>query len=328
MSTSGSWNYSRSAGDIAQAAFEGLGVISPGVTISSAQQNFALTRLNMLVKQLQGDIDRVPGLKIWTRQRVALFLEYGQQEYLVGPASTDSRCATTWGHTTIDVAEAASQTIISVAATTDSTTNPRSSVTMTASDIIGIELDDGTMHWSTVSSISAGDTVTIADATAGAAAAGNHVYWFTSRAQRFPLLESVLLRNADNNTDQPLDVLRTAAEYDQGVPDKYSDGNPTCLLVEPLRLNTRILLDTQPNDMGYFLLMTALYPAEDYDSANDDIAFPQEYYLPLAWELGFIMAPSYGSRWTTEMEANRATAWSRARNLNPEVSSLYFQPNA
>jgi len=327
VATSGSWNFSATAGDVIRSAYEDLGVVPPGGAISSALSTMALQRLNFLAKQWQGNSDLAPGLKVWTRQRIALFLEYGQQEYLVGPASTDSRCATTWGHTTLDADEAGSQTTISVAATTDSTTNPRSSVTMTANDIIGIQLNDGTMHWSTVSSIVAGDTVDIGSGLASAASSGNHVYWFTSRAQRFPMLESVLLRDASNNTDQPLDVLRTTEEYDQGIPDKYSDGNPTCVFVEPLRLNTRILLDTQPNDLSYFLLMTVLYPAEDYDATTDDIAFPQEWYAALSWELAFRMSPAFG-RWTQEMQLNRQNALVMARSVNPEVSSLYFQPNA
>jgi hypothetical protein len=328
VATSGSWDYSVTAANVIQAAYEDLGVIEPGATVASTDSAMALTRLNLLVKQWQGQTDFAPGLKVWTRQRIALFLEYGQQEYLVGPASGDSRCSTGWGHTTIDVAEAASQTVISVAATTDSTTNPRSSDTMTASDIIGIEMDDGTMHWSTVSSISAGDTVTIGDATPDTAAVGNHVYWFTSRAQRFVHLESALLRNADNNNDIPLQIIRTTQEYDYGIADKYSDGTPTAILVEPQRLNTRIWLDTQPNDMGYFIVLTAMYPAEDYDATSNDIAFPQEWYAALSWELAFRLCPSKGSNWTQAMETNRQNALMLARSVNPEVSSLYFQPNA
>lgn len=327
MATSGSWNFSATAGDIVRAALEDLGVVPPNGSISSSLSTMSLQRLNFLAKQWQGNSDLAPGLKVWTRQRVALFLEYGQQEYLVGPASTDSRCATTWGHTTLDADEASSQTTISVTATTDSTTNPRSSVTMTASDIIGIQLDDGTMHWSTVGSIVAGDTVDINDALTGAASSGNHVYWFTSRAHRFPLIDSAILRNASNNNDSYLQILRTAEEYDQGIPDKYSDGNPTCLLVEPLRINTRVLLDTQPNDLSYFVLMTVMYPAEDYDATTDDIAFPQEWYAALSWELAFRLSPVFG-RWTTEMQANRQSALMMARSVNPEVSSLYFQPDA
>lgn len=51
MATSSSWNYSMAAADIIKAAYEDLGVLQPGQTVSNADSTMALTRLNMLVKQ-------------------------------------------------------------------------------------------------------------------------------------------------------------------------------------------------------------------------------------------------------------------------------------
>src|SRR3990167_18404 len=180
MATSGSWDYSLTAAGIIAAAMEDLGAIPPGGTVASADSVMALSRLNLIVKQYQGTADGAPGVKVHTRQRVTLFLAKGQQTYLVGPATTDARAATSYGRTTIDAAEAIGQTTLSVTDTTDTTTNPGTSVTMTASDFIGIEQDDGTIFWTTVSSISAGVSVTVATGIDVAASVGNYVYWFTS----------------------------------------------------------------------------------------------------------------------------------------------------
>jgi len=177
MATSGSWNHSLTAAQIIRLALEDIGALSAYETISSEDQDGALRRLNQIVKQWQGTSDMAQGMKVWTRQRVTLFLAKGQQKYTVGPASTDSRATTAYGRTTIDAAEAVGQTVISVTATTDTTTDPGTTVTMTASDFIAIEQDDGTLHWSTISSVAAGDTVTIAAVTTAAAAVGNYVYW-------------------------------------------------------------------------------------------------------------------------------------------------------
>ena len=54
MSTSGSWNFSCTASNVIQTAYEDLKVIEPGGTVSSADSVMALDRLNKLVKQLQG----------------------------------------------------------------------------------------------------------------------------------------------------------------------------------------------------------------------------------------------------------------------------------
>lgn len=324
MTTSNSFDYSLTAADIIRSAYEDLGVIAPGETVGTNDRTMALTRLNMLVKQLQGDPDISPWLKILSRRRITLALAKGEQTYLIGPSSTDSRASTQMGRTTLTASYAAGNTVLAIASNTDTTTYPGTTVTMTNGDIIGIQLSDGTIQWTTISGTPT-TTVTIANSLTSATASGKYVWWFTSRAQRFTTLESAVLREA-GGTDSALNVYRDVREYEQGVADKFADGDPTAILVEPLRLNTRVTLNSQPTNVAKQIIFTALYPAEDYDATTDDIAFPQECFLFLSWELAFLLSASYG-RWTPEMEKNRATALTRARSMNPEVSSLYFQPN-
>jgi hypothetical protein len=323
VTTSGSWDYSATAANIITAALENLGKIAAGATVSTEDNTTCLRRLNFIAKQYQGRADLAPGLKIHTRQRVTIFLAKGQQSYLVGPASTDARATTQYGRTTISAAEAAGQTVISITSNTDTTTYPGTTVTMTSGDIVGIELDDGTIQWTTISGTPAA-TMTIAVALTGAAAAGNYVWWFTSRAQRFPYIESAVLRN-ENLNDTPIHVFTTVEEYELGVVDKYADGEPTAIVVEPLRTSTRVILNSQPTDVTSQIVMTVLYPSEDYDATTDDIAFPQEALRFLAWELAFECAPAFRVAWTDGMEKNRVEARTFYLNLNPENSVLYFQ---
>jgi hypothetical protein len=146
----------------------------------------------------------------------------------------------------------------------------------------------------------------------------------SARAQRFVHLESAILRDSNYN-DTELYVYRDAREYDRGVVDKFADGIPQAILVEPLRTNTRITLDCEPNDDTYTIVMTVLYPQEDYDSTSNDIAFPQEWLGFLEWELALRCAPMFGVKWTQEMQLNHANAKGMAFGLNPETSNLYFQ---
>ena len=323
MATSGSYDFSRTAAQVIQGALENLTVIAPGGTVSSAHSTMLLARLNMIAKQHQGTADGAPGLKVHTRQRVTLFLAKGQQKYSIGPASTDARAATSYGRTTLSAAEALGQTTISITSNTDTTTDPGTTVTMTSGDIVGIQLDDGTLQWTTISGTPS-TTMDIADSLTSAAASGNYVYWFTSRAQRFPVIESAVLRD-ENRNDTELTIFRTVRDYEIGVPDKYADGDPTCVLVEPLRIATRVTLDTQPTDVEKQIVLTVQYPAEDYDATTDDIAFPQEAYRFLTWELSFESCDVFGKEWTPSMEKKRLEARNSYLSLNPEVSNLYFQ---
>lgn len=283
----------------------------------------ALTRLNFIVKQYQGRSDGAPGLPIHARQRITLMLAKGQQSYLIGPATTDARASTLVGRTTLSGAEALGQTTLSITSNTDTTSYPGSTLTMTASDVIGIELDDGTIYWSTISGTPS-STAVIAVALTGNAASGNYVWWFTSRAQRFPYIESAVLRS-ETFVDVPLEIFVDARQYDQGVPSKLADGTPTAMLVEPLRTQTRITLDSQPTKVTDTVVLTVLYPSEDYDATTNDIAFPQEAFRFLSWELAFALSP-FAGRWTPEMDKNRNEARAMYLNLNPENSTLYFRP--
>jgi hypothetical protein len=255
---------------------------------------------------------------------VTLFLAVGQHKYLIGPASTDARAASTYGRTTISADEAASQTVISITSNTDTTTFPGTTVTMASGDIVGIELNDGTIQWTTISGTPAA-TMTISVALTAAAAAGNYVYWFTSRAQRFPVVESALLRN-ENRNDTPLYIYSDAEEYDLGVVDKHADGDPTSILVEPLRITTAVTLDAQPTDVTKQVVMTVLCPAEDYDATTDDIAFPAEWFAALEWELALRLNAVYRRPWTADMQQSYTNATGIARQVNAENVVDYFVP--
>ena len=324
MATSGSWDYSLTAANVIDMALENIGVLAAGATVASADQTLALRRLNVIAKQFQGTADGMQGMKVWTRQTVTLFLAKGQQSYEIGPAATDARSTTQYGRTTLSAAEAAGQTVLSITSNTDTTTYPGTTVTMTSGDFIGIVLNDGTIQWTTISGTPS-TTATVGVALTGDAAAGNYVYWFTSRAQRFPAWESAWLRDSNRN-DTQLGIFRNPNEYNLGVSDKYADGTPTGVLIEPKRITTRVTFDSQPTDVTDQVYFSVLYPAEDYDATSNDIAFPQEWLLPLAWKLSKEVAPAFGAIWTPTMEENLQSAMVIARNMNPEVSDLHFQP--
>lgn len=322
MSTSGSYNYSATAAQIIYAAAENLGIVSGGSTINANDQTSLLQRLNFIAKQWQGKADMAAGLHIHTRQRITLFLSKTKNQYLIGPATTDDFATTQYGRTTLSAAAAIGSTI-SITSNTDTTTQPGTTVTMTNADFIGVVLSNGTLFWTTISG-TPGATATLASPLTASATAGSYVYWFTNRAQRFPVLEYAVLRDS-NNMDMPLDILTEVAEYEE-LSDKTAPSDPTAILVEPLRVNTRITTDFIPADVTRQIRLTALYPAEDYDATTDDIAFPQEYFAALEWELTLRAAPMFGKAWTPEMDKNYMNATAIARELNPENSSAFFQP--
>lgn len=325
MATSGSWNFSINRNELIKAALRAARIIGKDQTPDDGHITTGAEALNMLVKQFQGPIDGAFGRKAWSRQRVTLFLAKGQQRYLIGPATTDARATAQYGRTTISAAEASGQTTLSITATTDTTTQPGTTVSMTASDFIGIEQDDGTIHWSTISSTGAGPTVVIASALTAAAAAGNYVWWFTSRSQRPILVETAVLRD-ENGKDRELGLYTEVEDYER-FPDKGADGDPSSMLVEYQRINTAVTFDVQPNDVTKVVSMSVLYPMEDYDASSDDVAFPQEAYRALKFMLAGDLWVEYKDGdppvWLARLIDQSKAFFDR---LNPETTSLFFEP--
>lgn len=324
MATSGSYDFSVNRNDIITDAFRAARILGQDQTPTAQEITNASRALNMLVKQWQGTADFARGLKVYSRKRIALFLAKGQQRYAIGPASGDARSTEQYGRTTISANEAIGQTVISITSNTDTVSFPGTTVTMTNGDIVGIEQNDGTIHWSTISGTPAA-TMTIADALTVAAAAGNYVWWFTSRAQRFPVIESAVLRD-ENRKDRALGIYREVQQYEKGVVDKFADADPNNILVEPSRITTVVTLDSQPNDVTKHIWMTVLYPAEDYDAATDDVAFPAEWFRALKYQLAIDLCPEFGAKITPELLKLAGDSLAVAQQVNPETSDESFEP--
>ena len=317
------YDYTRTASQMMQMVLEDIEVLGEGETITAAQSAFILPRLNIVLKRLAAH----PQLTLtpYRRRRITLFLQEGQHEYLIPGSSVFA--SPQHGRTTLDAAEAAAQTVISVTATSDTTTNPGTTFQMKPGDSAGVQQDDGTIFWSIITARATNDTMTLATGLDSAAASGKYVWWFTEPAARFLDVESALLRNI-NLTDAPLPVYRIPASYDQGNSNKYADGRPTSIWFEPLAAQSRILLDTQPTEVTDTLVLTVLYPFQDYDAATEELVMPPEALALVEWELALSISPAYGKSWTQEMKDNRQLAWDAARSLNFETSDLYYQRDA
>lgn len=313
MPSSGSVDYTVNALDIINDAMSNIGELAAGETLSSDDVSFCLGKLQRLVKQWQGTADFAPGLKMWSRKRATLFLQSGQASYSLGPSG--DHATATYYSTTLDAAELAGQTILSVTSTTS----------MTAADYIGVTLDDGSVHWSTISSFVAGDTVTIAAGLPSAAARDNRVVWYTTKMRRPLQILTATVRNSDN---QDLGLLSpiTLAQY-ESIGDKTADGTPAAFYYESQLTNGVIYLDVEPDDVSKVLRIVYLSPIEDFDASTDTADLPQQWFRALGWQLAMDLAPAYGRQITPELKLNRDESLMIARNADPETSSLFFEPN-
>lgn len=318
MATSGSYDFVVTRDDILKDALGKVAVIdyTEANNIPDSEIQLAARTLNILTKSL---VNR--GLHIWRREEATLFMVADQQRYALGP--TGDHCtgeinavrASTTGITTMRVAGVTSDTTLEVTSTTG----------MAASDYIGVILDDGTLDWSTISSVTDSDTVVIAAGLNSAAAIGNKVYHYTSKIQRPLRMLSVMRRDANGN-DTPLYPL-SEDEY-QELSLKTSSGKVNQYYYDPRRdtlgyLHLWVTADSA-EDTVYFSYHR---PVEDFDAANDNPDFPSEWYRYLVYALAYDIAPHYGippqERAMLKMDRDEALADAEAWDV--EDASVYIK---
>lgn len=312
MATSGSYDYSVNANDIFTEALELIGVNNIGETMTPEDQSSCMRTFNMMVKQWSGNFDYAPGLKAFSRKHGYIFLQKNQGSYSIGPSGDNASLS--YVTTTMRVAGIA----------TDTTLEITSSIGMTAADYIGIELDSGSIYWTTISSVTDSDTIVIpASGLSGAVAAGNRIFSYTTKLIRPLYIEEFVLRDTSGNDST---IYPMTTQYYENLSVKGTDSTPSRYKYDNTLTNGTLYFDVEPSDVTQVARITFMAPAEDYDTSTNDIAFPQEWYMPLALGLGKLMAPKFNQPWTELLESNFTSALSMARSSYAETTELYFQP--
>lgn len=281
MATSGSTDFNMTRNEIIQDAFLLIGVLGAEESLDASDQAIAARALNRMIKAWQAQ-----GINIWRYQEGTLFFDTANQakwtlsSTSIGDDFSDSVVTTTTG-----ADEAAAQTTITVTSSTG----------MTASDWIGIELDDGTLHETTISSVDDSTTITIASGLASAASSGNEVFTYTTKAARPVRIESIRIRSSDDN-DFNLEQLSRDEYFSLPTKDTTS-GRPTGWYYDPGRGDTEggtLYLWPRPDDVTLRAKITYVRTIEDFDSATDNPDLPVEWLDAIVYNLATRLGPMYG----------------------------------
>lgn len=313
MASSGSYNFSVNRNEIIDLAYEMAGVKGIGRVLGAEDVNRGSMLLNLIVKQWQGKSDFAPGLKVWTRKRAYLFPELNEEQYTLG--TSGDHATASYSSTTISANEAIGQTTLSVTSTTG----------MTAADNIGIRCNDGSIHWTTISSTGAGPTVVIASALTVAADAGSTVYWYTNKIM-LPL-QMISIRRKDTSSNETPIYRMSLMDYEEGILKKNDNGTPTRYLYERGVTTGTLTFDYGVSDTSDIYLLTFLRPVEDFDSATDSPDYPQEWFKPLVGQLAIDVATATGRAVTQEMKDYRDEGLSIASNVDPDqdTEDVFFK---
>lgn len=295
MATSGTVTYRPTVATVIAQALTIVGAIDPdaGGSPTSAQSTDALTTINMLLKHWEAN-----GLQLWETQYGVIFPVPNQAVFKLGspgPAGDNACISEPLGmgfvQTTLSADAALGASTIDVESISGVATTAIAATTMATGYFIGIQLDDGSMQWTTINGAPSGTTVTLTAALTDSASAGNYVYSYQTKMIRPLRILDGFLRQAAGGNDIPVMIL-SREEYNRfGM--KQSIGSPIQLYYDPQENTGYLYMYPVFPTCDQIMYIQFQSPIEDIGSTSEDFDLPQEWAQALTWQLAYLLAPKY-----------------------------------
>lgn len=316
-------NFEVTRDDLIKLAHLNLAIIDEEDNPSTTQYTQGAQYLNLLAKMWQAD-----GLQLWASKYGYILPTTGVSSVAVGKtaAGGSAHAVSSYVYTTTSATASSGASTITVTSASG----------ISASDVIGIELDDGTMQWTTVNGAPVGTTVTLTAVLTGDVASGADVYTYTSTAliDRPLKVYEAFRRRSSDNIDTPL-VMLTNQEYNN-LSAKTTATIPTQWYYDPQMNNGtneypgagNFYIWPRFNNGDDVIVIRYQRPFADFDASTDTPDFPQEWFLPLLWGLTALLAPKNGI-----VLEERKLLWQEAmmfkeqvKSWDQEEGSVYLQP--
>lgn len=311
MATSGSTDFTVTALEVVDAAFSYVGVKEDEQALQAAERKAGFLALNLMIKAWQAQ-----RLHLWGKQEGVIFLDVGKTDYKLG-ASGDEACNfDDFISTSTTADEIAAATVIDVSDTTG----------MVALDNVGIKLDAGTRHWTTIVSVDSSTQITITTGLPTAAASGNSVFTYTNLIER--PLRIIGVRNARFGSDNEFEIRQFSRQEYFNQPNKTSTGTVVNYYYSPQLDQGRFYVwPTAPN-ADDFIRVTFERNLEDVDVNADNLDFPIEWGETIIFNLAARLAVQYDAP-VSKQEKLSVLANSTLDKLlgyDEEPSSLNIRP--
>ena len=309
MATSGSYDFTRTAGGIINAALRKLGILAEGEVASADQATDALEDLNLLVKSWPAN-----GIDLWRYEELTVFTVKDKQSYLIGATGNEA----TFDAFKTEIATAASSGASTITVDDDAD--------ITNGDFIGIELDDGTLQWTTVNGVPSSNVVTLTATLTAAAGVDNHVYNYTSIAQRPLRLYNGRIKINDGNEIPIVQISRSSY---MALPTKETTSRPNQFYYDPQLDDGKLFVWPTSDSVKDRMLFSAQRQIQDLDALTNNLDFPQEWLKAITWNLAVDMAFDYAiSDAHYDRLAQRASKYMEdVENFDVENTSIYFMPS-
>ena len=312
MPLSASFDFTQNRDQIIKDAFVEAGVLRPGQTPTSPENTYGSNTLNRMLKAFQAD-----GLHVFAHRDATLFVEADKTKYLLG----SDHCTESFSETAIRVAASDTDTTLEV----DTTTG------MTAGDYIGIEMDDGTMHWTTISSVTDGDTVVVTDAIDDDAAVDNVIFWYTTKIPRPLNIAHAFYRDFTTRTSYTdLRMYEISRNEYLGISKKDTETQPTQYWFDKQLTYAELNLYGEPDTVTDYVQLMLQMPFDDMDAATNNLSFPSEWMEAIHLGLSYRVARAYrpADPKTQILKMDSEQALRKVIGFDEERADIEIRPDA
>jgi len=277
---SGTSDFSVNRDALIAQAYRIIGALRAGGTPSADDITDANTALNIMIKAWQAH-----GLQLWVIKQATVIPVMGKLVYSLGDGLGDDNISLDMNKTELVIAAVISDVTVEVTTTAD----------MLLGDTIGIVLDDGAIHWSSIALIVSPTSVTLAAGLPAPASITNNVYSYTNKIVRPHELLELYRRNIDDVVDVPL--IRLSRTDFFTLSDKDTQGTPVNFYYDPQLGSSK--LSVWPTAGAIFasnsvFIASIKKPFDDLVTATDDFEFPQEWFEAIVYGLAERLAPMVG----------------------------------
>lgn len=277
MATSGTTNTTITGTEISMLAMNIL-MSQYGADISTLDpddQALSLKLLNLHMKHTQ----RVGGF-LWKRRVGYLFITQNQIEYTI--SLDGDHCTEGYQTTTLTAPVAVGQTTIYVESTTGMTTGDTCLLPLSSGmyQDVGITVVDGT-------------TLELDTGAQESLEQSTRLYTYTTKISRPIRVYKAATRLYSDGSSLPIDRPITPLAFDDyhcGTPDKASSSEPVNWTYIPQRTQGKMYVRGITRTNNRIMMFTYQREIDDLFLGEQEIDYPSEWFLPLAFKLAFYLS--------------------------------------
>lgn len=302
--------YTKTFGEICRDALRDAGIVAVERPINAPHLTMAQSKANDILALWQAK-----NLPLWLETEALLPLNPNQSQYTLGPDG--DHCFTNYVYATSTAAVAIAGTVIPCSVTTG----------MTLGDFVGVELSTNARQWSTISVITPGVSITIADQLTAAVNSGATIYTYTTKIDR--PVRVLGARGATQQVGSEQDMTEeTRQSYYKIVNKTDVSSDVNSWYYSPQLTNGKFSIWQSPRNCTQLVRFTFVKPQYVNQDQTEDVLIPAEWFLAFKWAVSYELGVTYA------IDPNRlisiAQKASDSYNLafpnDEEYDSFNFQP--